>query len=86
MGQYTLTWRWVLSHHSRLRHGRDSRQVLKNMADCLSRTCFMKTFLPQTVALNGGVTGGHAENVLEGWSFWIVDFLEPLAEFPGVLH
>lgn len=46
----------------------------------------MKTFLPQTVALNGGVTGGHAENVLEGWSFWIVDFLEPLAEFPGVLH
>lgn len=74
------------SHESSLRHGRYSRQVLKSMADCLNRTCFMKTLLPQIVALNDGPTGGHAENVLEGWPFWIVDFLEPLAEFPGTLH
>lgn len=50
----------------------------------------METLLPQTADLNDGATGGDAENVLEGWKelgrSWIVDFLGPLAEFPGALH
>ena len=74
------------SHDSSLRHGRYSQQVLESMADCLNRMCFMKTLLPQIAALNDGPTGGHAENVLEGWPSWIVAFLEPLAGFPGTLH